>query len=143
MHAGAQGAGVPFGNGGDQVGGPSQSECSRKASNDGDDPPLQPQRLQGVINRPVLLIFPEKCTVSLMLQSDSSLTDGSRTILTTVTAYTAPAVLKAPLSKNATTTIALIFTLHLPAEPARHPALRRARAEPLAWPPSSRPPGTA
>lgn len=58
---------------------------------------------QGIINRPVLLIFPEKVTVSLMLESiNSNLTDGDRTLLTTVTAYTAPSALTTQLSKNAT-----------------------------------------
>ena len=50
MHSGAQVSGVSFGNTGDQVGSPSQSQRGRKASDDRDDLPLQPQWSQGFID---------------------------------------------------------------------------------------------
>lgn len=50
---------------------------------------------QGIINRPVLLVFPPTVTAQLMLlESASALTDGSRTIECTVTAYLAPESLR-------------------------------------------------
>ena len=51
MHPGAQVAGVSFGDTGDQVGGPRQSQRGRKATDTHDDLPFHPERLQGVIDR--------------------------------------------------------------------------------------------
>ena len=51
MHPGTQVPALSFGNTGDQVGGSRQSQCGRKATDDGDDLALQPERLQGFINR--------------------------------------------------------------------------------------------
>lgn len=50
MHAGARGCGVPFGNAGDQVGGPGQSQGARKATDGRYDLPFQPERNQGLID---------------------------------------------------------------------------------------------
>ena len=49
---------MPFGNGGNQVRGPTQPQRGRKATNDRDDLPLQPQQLQGVVNRPFVETSP-------------------------------------------------------------------------------------
>ena len=54
MHSGAQVSGVSFGNAGDQVGGPSESQRGRKAADDRDDLPFQPERLQGFVDRPLV-----------------------------------------------------------------------------------------
>ena len=53
-HAGAQVAGMPFGNAGDQVGGASQGQRGRKAADDGGDIAFQPERLQGFVDRPLV-----------------------------------------------------------------------------------------
>ena len=50
MHAGAQASRVPFGNAGDEVGGPRQCQRARKATDDRDDLALQPERHQGFID---------------------------------------------------------------------------------------------
>src|SRR3546814_17537029 len=42
---------MPFGNAGDQIGGPSQRQRGRKAADDRDDLPFQPERLQGFVDR--------------------------------------------------------------------------------------------
>ena len=52
MHSGAQVSGVSLGNASDQVGSPSESQRGRKAADDRDDLPFQPERLQGFIDRP-------------------------------------------------------------------------------------------
>src|SRR3546814_19554851 len=49
-HSGAQVSGMPFGNAGDQIGGPSPSQRGRKAADDRDDPPFQPERLHGFVD---------------------------------------------------------------------------------------------
>ena len=51
MHSGAQVSGVPFGNAGDHVGGPGQSQRGRKAADDRYDLPFKPERRQGFIDR--------------------------------------------------------------------------------------------
>ena len=51
MHSGAQVSGVSFGNAGNQVGGPGESQRGRKATDDRDDLPFQPERLQGFIRK--------------------------------------------------------------------------------------------
>src|SRR4030095_6006438 len=51
MHSGAQVSGMSFVNTGDQVGGPSERQCGRKATDDRDDLPFQPEWFQGFINR--------------------------------------------------------------------------------------------
>ena len=58
---------------------------------------------QGIINRPVMLVFPAGATAQLMLQDDgtSVLPAGSRTIICTVTAYTAPQSLQSYYSSMA------------------------------------------
>ena len=63
MHSGAQVSGVSFGNTGDQVGGPSQSQRGRKAIDDRDDLPFQPERLQGFIDRSLVEIPPRDADV--------------------------------------------------------------------------------
>jgi hypothetical protein len=42
---------MPFGNTGDQVGGPGQRQRTRKATDDRDDISFQPERNQGFIDR--------------------------------------------------------------------------------------------
>ena len=51
VQAGAQVGGVPFGNAGDQVAGPSERQRSGEACDDGCYLPLQLQGLKGLINR--------------------------------------------------------------------------------------------
>src|SRR5712671_3410507 len=51
MHSGAQVSGVSFRNTGYQVGGPSESQRGRKASDDRGDLPFEPEWIQGFINR--------------------------------------------------------------------------------------------
>src|SRR4051812_43606407 len=63
MHAGAQGSGVSFGNTGDQVGGPSESQRGRKSTDGRNDLPFQPERLQGFINRSLVEIPPRDTDV--------------------------------------------------------------------------------
>ena len=52
VHSRAQVSGVPFGNAGDEVGGPGERQRGREAGDDGDDFPRQPQRMQGFVDRP-------------------------------------------------------------------------------------------
>jgi len=54
MHSGAKVTGMSFGDGGDQVRGPRQSQRVQKTANDRDDLPFQPQGLQGFINRSLI-----------------------------------------------------------------------------------------
>ena len=58
MHSGAQVSGVSFGNSGDQVRGPSQSQRGRKATDDRDHLAFESERLQGFINRPPIETAP-------------------------------------------------------------------------------------
>ena len=51
MHSGAQVSGVSFGDTRDQIGGPSEAERGRKAADDDQDFPLNPQWLQNFIER--------------------------------------------------------------------------------------------
>ena len=55
MHAGSQLSGVPLGNAGDEVGGPSESQRGRKATDDCDDLPLQSERLQRLPDRSLFI----------------------------------------------------------------------------------------
>ena len=64
MHARAQDASMPFGNTGDQVGGPSGSQRGRKATDDRGDHPIQRERLQGFINRSAIESLPRDVDVS-------------------------------------------------------------------------------
>ena len=64
MHSGAQVSGVSFGNTGDQVGAPSERQRGRKATDDRDDLPFQPERLQGFINRSLVETPPRDEDVS-------------------------------------------------------------------------------
>ena len=63
MHARAQDASMPFGNNGDQVGGPSESQRGRKAPDDRGDYPIQPECLQGFINRSAIETLPRDVDV--------------------------------------------------------------------------------
>ena len=59
----AQVAGVPLGNAGDQVGGAGQRQRGREAADDRDDLALQPERLQRVVDRPLLEPAPRDADV--------------------------------------------------------------------------------
>jgi hypothetical protein len=63
MHSSAQVSGLSFGNTGDQVGGPSESQCGRKATDDCDDLSFHPERLQGFINRSLVETPPRDADV--------------------------------------------------------------------------------
>lgn len=77
MHSGAQVGGVSLGNTGDQIGGPSQSQCGRKASDDRGDLPFQTERTQGLINRSLVETPPRDADVFA-----SRITGGSDLALT-------------------------------------------------------------
>ena len=54
VHPGAQVAGVALGHGRDQVGAARERQRFREAADDGDDLPFQPERLQRVIDQPLV-----------------------------------------------------------------------------------------
>ncbi len=54
---------MPFGNTGDQVGGPRQCQRTRKAADDRDDLPFQPERNQGFIDRSLVETPPRDADV--------------------------------------------------------------------------------
>jgi hypothetical protein len=72
MHFGSQFSGVSFGNAGDQVGGPSESRRSRKATNNRDDLQFQIEWFQRFINRLFVVTLPREPDVLA-----GPITDGS------------------------------------------------------------------
>jgi len=63
MHASTQVSSVSFGNSGDHLRGPGQTQRGCKAANDDNDFPLKPQGLQGFIDRTLVEALPRDADV--------------------------------------------------------------------------------